>query len=155
MKLGADSTPLKMTIRPYQESDKTSVIQLWIDCGLVAPQNNPARDIERKLKVNPEWFLVGESEGRIIASCMAGYEGHRGWINYLAVAPSEQRKGHAAKIMREAERLLAAAGCPKINLQVRTSNRQVIEFYRSVGFTIDDVTSMGKRLEQDEPHESL
>lgn len=138
-----------MLIRPYQESDADAVVSLWNDCGLIAPQNNAIRDIERKLKVNPEWFLVGEIDGTIIASCMAGYEGHRGWINYLAVAPSEQRKGHAAMIMGTLEELLAAAGCPKINLQVRTTNEKVIEFYRSIGFTIDAVTSMGKRLEQD------
>jgi len=138
-----------MLIRPYRESDVDAVASLWSDCELTAPQNNPLLDIERKLKVNPEWFLVGEIEGTIIASCMAGYEGHRGWINYLAVAPSEQRKGHAAKIMGEVERLLRDAGCPKINLQVRTTNEKVVEFYRSIGFTIDEVTSMGKRLQSD------
>lgn len=139
-----------MIIRPYQTSDEEAVVKLWDDCGLVVPHNNPLRDIERKLGVNPEWFLVGKIEGTIIASCMAGYEGHRGWINYLAVAPSEQRKGHAAKIMNEAERLLRATGCPKINLQVRASNEEVIEFYRSIGFTVDPVTSMGKRLLADQ-----
>ena len=140
-----------MIIRPYQASDASTVVRLWSDCGLVVSHNNPLRDIERKLKVNPEWFLVGEIDETIIASCMAGYEGHRGWINYLAVAPSEQRKGHAAKIMGEAERLLRDAGCPKINLQVRSTNQAVIEFYQSIGFNIDPVTSMGKRLEQDSP----
>ena len=139
-----------MIIRPYQTSDEEAVVKLWDDCGLVVPHNNPLRDIERKLGVNPEWFLVGKIEGTIIASCMAGYEGHRGWINYLAVAPSEQRKGHAAKIMKEAERLLRATGCPKINLQVRASNEEAIEFYRSIGFTVDPVTSMGKRLLADQ-----
>ncbi len=79
------------------------------------------------------------------------YEGHRGWINYLAVAPECQRRGIARQIMEEAERLLRQAGCPKINLQVRTANAQVIEFYKRIGFKIDDVVSMGKRLETDKP----
>jgi ribosomal protein S18 acetylase RimI-like enzyme len=82
---------------------------------------------------------------------MVGYEGHRGWINYLAVAPEYQRRGVARQIMGQAERLLRQAGCPKINLQVRTANAQVIEFYKTIGFKIDDVVSMGKRLETDEP----
>jgi ribosomal protein S18 acetylase RimI-like enzyme len=138
-----------MKIRPYNSGDEKDVIQLWTDCGLVFPQNNALRDINRKLKVNPECFLVGELDGKIIASCMAGYEGHRGWINYLAVSPPLQRKGYAAMIMRKAEALLSEAGCPKINLQVRTSNQKVIEFYKSIGFKIDDVISMGKRLEHD------
>ena len=139
----------KMKIRTYQPRDKEAVIQLWRECGLIAPQNDPVKDIERKLKVNPEWFLVGEMDGRIIASCMAGYEGHRGWINYLAVLPDHQRQGLAGKIMEQAEKLLRAAGCPKINLQVRTSNSKVIAFYKSIGFTIDEAVSMGKRLEHD------
>ena len=92
---------------------------------------------------------MGEFEGRIVASCMAGYEGHRGWINYLAVAPRYRRRGFATKLMREAERILYRAGCPKINLQVRSSNTGVIEFYKAIEYSIDDVVSMGKRLQQD------
>ena len=136
-------------IRQYRTDDQQEVIDLWTRCGLVAAQNNPKRDIQRKLKVNPEWFLVGELEGEIIATCMAGYEGHRGWINYLAVAPWHKRNGFATQIMREAERNLRAAGCPKINLQIRTSNTGVIDFYKAIGYDIDDVVSMGKRLEHD------
>jgi ribosomal protein S18 acetylase RimI-like enzyme len=93
---------------------------------------------------------VGVLDGQIIATVMAGYEGHRGWLNYLGVDPKFQRHGFARAIVQEAERLLREAGCPKINLQVRTSNKDVIEFYRRVGYSIDDVTSMGKRLEQDD-----
>ena len=137
-------------IRQYDVADRDDVIELWRQCGLVVPQNDPGRDIERKLRVNPEWFLVGQLEGHIIATCMAGYEGHRGWINYLAVAPRYRRRGFAAKLMREAERILRKAGCPKINLQIRTSNSDVIEFYKAIGYSIDEVVSMGKRLEQDE-----
>lgn len=141
----------EMKIRKYQTDDQEMIIDLWERCGLVAPQNNPHKDIKRKLKVNPDWFLVGELNGKIIATCMAGYEGHRGWINYLAVAPDFQRQGFARQIMNKAESLLRAAGCPKINLQVRSSNAAVIEFYKAIGFSIDDVVSMGRRLEPDHP----
>ena len=139
-----------LSIRPYASSDESAVIVLWRECGLVVPQNDPKRDIERKMKVNPEWFLVGEVGGRIVATCMAGYEGHRGWINYLAVHPDYQRHGFGAQIMAEAERILRAVGCPKINLQVRTSNKKAIAFYESIGFKVDDVISMGKRLQHDD-----
>lgn len=138
-----------MLLRAYQTTDEEAVIALWQACGLVVPQNNPKRDIERKMQVNPELFLVGELDGKVIATCMAGYEGHRGWINYLAVAPEHQRKGFAQKIMQQAESLLRAAGCPKINLQVRSTNTVVIAFYEQLGFQIDAVTSLGKRLVSD------
>ncbi len=136
-------------IRQYQPQDQQQVINLWSACKLIIAHNDPRSDIQRKLKVNPEWFLVGQMDGKIVATCMAGYEGHRGWINYLAIDPDYQRRGLATRIMHKAEELLRNAGCPKINLQIRTSNTAVIEFYKSLGFTIDDVVSMGKRLVHD------
>ena len=141
---------MMIEIRPYEPGDEAQVVQLWIDCGLVVPWNNPSRDIKRKIDVQPELFLVGCLDGRIIATVMAGYEGHRGWINYLAVHPGHQRKGIAGRLMDKAEILLRATGCPKINLQVRSTNTNVIEFYRHIGYKIDDVVSLGKRLEPDE-----
>jgi ribosomal protein S18 acetylase RimI-like enzyme len=136
-------------IRPFKSDDEESVIALWRRCDLIRPWNDPHRDIERKLRVRPEWFLVGILDGEIVATVMAGYEGHRGWLNYLAVTPEFQRRGFARTIVVEAERLLLEAGCPKINLQIRTSNHGVIEFYRRLGYSVDDVVSMGKRLEHD------
>ena len=139
----------ELVIRPYQPQDETAVVQLWLQCNLVVPQNNPKRDIKRKLQVNPEWFLVGILGHHVVATCMAGYEGHRGWINYLAVSPHHRRQGIGRRIMEEAEKRLSAAGCPKINLQVREANRAVIQFYERIGYTRDPVASMGKRLEND------
>jgi ribosomal protein S18 acetylase RimI-like enzyme len=140
----------RLHIRPYRAGDEAAVINLWTACNLVVPHNDPRKDIRRKLQVNPEWFLIGEQDNQIISTCMVGYEGHRGWINYLAVSPHAQRRRVASRMMEEAERLLRKAGCPKINLQIRSTNLQVIEFYKSIGFKIDEVTSMGKRLEIDE-----
>ena len=139
-----------MQIRPYQPQDENAVVALWQQCDLIRAWNDPRKDIQRKLAVRPDLFLVGVLHGEIIACVMAGYEGHRGWLNYLAVAPQHQRCGHARAIVTEAERLLRGAGCPKINLQIRTSNGDVIEFYRRLGYSVDDVVSMGKRLERDD-----
>lgn len=140
----------QMHIRPFQPQDEEAVVSLWRRCDLVRPWNDPHKDIRRKRGVRPDWFLVGVLDGRIVACVMAGYEGHRGWLNYLAVDPDRQRQGLARAIVTEAERLLREAGCPKINLQIRTSNQGVIEFYRRLGYSIDDVVSMGKRLEHDD-----
>jgi ribosomal protein S18 acetylase RimI-like enzyme len=138
-----------MTVRSYQPADEAAVIALWQACDLLRPQNNPRKDIARKLRVNPEWFLVGVLDGRIVAAVMAGYEGHRGWINYLAVDPAQRRGGLGRTMMGEAEQRLRAAGCPKINLQVRSENTGVIEFYRRIGFAVEGAVSLGKRLAQD------
>ena len=139
-----------MLIRPYVESDESAVIALWQACELTRPWNDPAKDIRRKLGVQPEWFLVGEEAGRVVATAMAGYDGHRGWVNYLAVDPQARHGGRARALMAEIERLLRAAGCPKINLQIRSSNAQVLAFYERLGYGRDDVVSLGRRLIPDD-----
>jgi len=140
-----------MEIRPYSPKDEEAVVGLWTRCGLVRPQNDPHKDIARKSRVRPDLFLVGTLDGKVVAVVMAGYEGHRGWLNYLAVDPAHQRRGLGRLIVAQAERQLRDAGCPKVNLQVRASNEAAIEFYRRVGYSVDDVVSMGKRLEPDVP----
>ena len=135
-----------MLIRPFTEIDTDSVVALWEASGLTRPWNDPRKDIARKLEVQRELFLVGELDGRIVATAMAGYEGHRGWVNYLAVDPSERGAGHGRAIMAEVERLLTEGGCPKLNLQVRSDNEQALEFYRALGYSVDAAVSLGKRL---------
>ena len=135
-----------MIIRSFGPADQAAVIQLWQACGLVVPWNDPARDIERKLAVGAELFLVGEQEGKLVAAAMGGYEGHRGWVNYLAVHPDAQGRGYARQIMEELESRLKAMGCPKLNIQVRESNTDVLRFYEALGYSNDKVVSLGKRL---------
>ncbi len=136
-------------IRKFEPADELAVIVLWQACDLVRPQNDPKKDIARKLRVNPEWFLIAESGGCIVGAVMVGYEGHRGWINYLAVDPTHRRGGIGRALMAEAERVLHAAGCPKINLQVRPDKKEVVAFYAALGFSVEGAISLGKRLERD------
>ena len=137
-------------IRPFRVEDTEAVVALWRQAGLVVPWNDPYRDIERKLTVQPELFLVAENEDghgpAIVGTAMAGYDGHRGWVNYLAVDESRRSEGFGARLMAEAERLLADRGCPKVNLQVRSTNQGVIDWYRSLGYEPDHAVSLGKRL---------
>ena len=141
----------EMTIRQYSPEDENAVVELWHKCNLVRAWNNPKLDIERKLKVNPELFLVGLVDGRVVATVMGGYEGHRGWVNYLAVDPSCQRRGLARRIMEEIEKKILVMGCPKINLLIRADNLEVVKFYEGIEYKTDEVVSMGKRLVEDEP----
>lgn len=142
---------MALDIRPFDPKDEESVVTLWERCGLVRPLNNPRGDIRRKLQVRPDLFLVGLLGGRIVATAMAGYEGHRGWLNYVAVDPDHQRTGLGREMVSAAEHLLHDAGCPKVNLQVRSSNQPVLEFYRKLGYSVDEVVSLGKRLAHDTP----
>lgn len=143
-----------MQIRPFEPRDEPAVIALWEQCGLTRPWNDPRKDIARKLAVQPELFLVGLLDGRIMATVMAGYEGHRGWVNYLAVAPEHRSRGFGQALMTGVERLLLERGCPKVCLLVRTSNTAVLEFYRSLGYAQDEAVSLGKRLIDDTKNEA-
>lgn len=140
-----------LTIRPFEDDDEDAVIALWRDCGLLRPWNDPHKDIARKKAAQRELFLVARRGPDLVASVMAGYEGHRGWVYYLAVAPLAQRQGHGEALMHEVERRLLERGCPKINLMVRASNAGVIDFYRRLGYSVDDVVALGKRLIVDGP----
>ncbi len=138
-----------MKIRAYKQKDKDQVINLWKKCDLVVPWNDPEKDIERKVKDSSGLFFVGELKGKIIAVCMAGYDGHRGSINYLGVKTEQQGKGYARQMVEYTEKKLKETGCPKINLMVRKTNLSVIEFYKAVGYEDDPVVVLSKRLIQD------
>jgi ribosomal protein S18 acetylase RimI-like enzyme len=137
---------MALTIRPYIAEDQMAVIAMWEACRLVVPQNDPEKDIRTKMRFQPDLFLVALMEDRLVGTVMVGYEGHRGWINYLAVPPEHRRRGIGKALMGAAEAALRALGCPKINLQVRRSNTAVMQFYQTMGFREDDVISLGKRL---------
>jgi ribosomal protein S18 acetylase RimI-like enzyme len=137
-------------IRGYRSDDRNDLVALWQLGGLTRAWNDPDRDIDRKVAKDPDNLLVLEVDDRLIGSVMVGYDGHRGWINYLVVHPDHRGTGLGRVLMHEAERRLCALGCPKVNLQVRSSNRSAIDFYRRIGYSVDDVVSLGRRLEVDE-----
>ena len=137
-------------IRIFDPADTEPVVALWEARGLVRPWNDPRRDIARKATVQPELFLVAVDDDEIVAAGMAGFDGHRGWVNYLAVAPDRRGAGIGRTLMTEFEQRLEALGCPKVNLQVRAGNEEVLAFYRALGYGVDDVVSLGKRLIPDD-----
>jgi ribosomal protein S18 acetylase RimI-like enzyme len=140
-------------IRPYQEPDITNVVALWERCGLVVPQNDPHKDIAAKIRFQPDLFLIAQLDWQLVGTVMAGYEGHRGWLNYLAVDPEHQRKGYGRLLVEAAEHKLADLGCPKVNLQIRGSNKQALAFYRAIGYVTEDRIGMGKRIVLPEANE--
>lgn len=133
-------------LRTFCKQDSEAVVNLWSSCELTRSWNNPHKDIERKLDVNDELFIVAVQDDRIVGTVMGGYDGHRGWINYLAVDIDYRRSGLGRELMGEVEARLFALGCPKINLQIRSDNTAVIAFYQAIGFVDDNVQSFGKRL---------
>lgn len=144
-----------MKIRPFLESDEPAAARLWRDVFPdVVPHavratdqhNHPETDIRRKLAIQRELFLVATIGSELVGTAMAGYDGHRGWVYYLVVHPGRRRQGIGRALMAEVERRLERMSCPKLNLQVRASNQQVVSFYRKLGYEVEERISMGKRL---------
>lgn len=133
-------------VRAFAEADAEAVVALWQRCGLTRPWNDPYADIARKLRVQPELFLVGTVAGRVVASAMAGYDGHRGNVYYLAVDAERRGRGYGRAIMAGVSERLVALGCPKINLMIRGDNLDAIAFYERVAYAKQDVVVYGFRL---------
>jgi ribosomal protein S18 acetylase RimI-like enzyme len=141
---GGNNLPSIVT---YDPSHFDGVRALWREAFPNDPPWNAAEiAIPAKLKIQPKLFLVAVDRGCVVGSIMAGYDGHRGWLYTAAVLQSHQRQGIGTALVAEAENLLSAMGCTKINLQVRSSNTAVTRFYISLGYEIEERVSMGKRL---------
>jgi ribosomal protein S18 acetylase RimI-like enzyme len=136
----------QLQIRPYQAEDEEQVIALWQRCRLVRAGNDPQEEIRRKVAFQPDLFLVGLFDTEVVATAMAGYEGRRGWLNYVAVSPEHERRGVGRAMVENAIALLKAQGCPKVNLQIVATYEAVVGFYQSLGFDVEELISMGKRL---------
>jgi ribosomal protein S18 acetylase RimI-like enzyme len=135
-------------IRSYEESDEQAVANLWQEVFPDAPAwNDPVTDIRRKLTVQPDLFFVALKDRQLVGTAMAGYDGHRGWIYYVVVSPNHRRQGIGNALMGHAEGALMKMGCPKLNLQVRATNHEVVAFYKQLGYEIEERISMAKRLD--------
>jgi ribosomal protein S18 acetylase RimI-like enzyme len=135
-------------VRSFQEEDRAAVIDLWRRSGLIVSWNDPGADIDRKLQVQPELFLVGVETDMIVGTVMGGYDGHRGWVYYLAVAPEFRRRGYARLLLDRVSKLLRDMGCAKLNIMIRSTNQEVRAFYQRLGFTEEDVVCCGKRFKE-------
>lgn len=136
---------MTVRIRAFEERDTDAVVALWEASGLTRPWNDPRKDILRKLAVQPELFLVAVDDA-VIGSVMAGYDGHRGWLYYLAASPDRRGEGIGRSLVERAEELLVAMGCPKVQLMVRPENAEVRAFYDALGYEPFDTWATGKRL---------
>lgn len=122
------------------------VIQLWHDCGLTRPWNDPVRDFDSAL-ASPASAILILKDRALAASVMVGFDGHRGWVYYLAVSPDRRREGFGRRLMGEAEQWLKARGAPKIQLMVREDNEAAIGFYEALGLERQKVVTLGRFLD--------
>lgn len=137
----------KLVTRNYKRADKTAVAELWRDCDVSKPWNDPTQDIGDLSRARQAQLIVGELDGRVVASAAAAYDGHRGWVYYVAVAPALQGQGIGRAVMAAAEEWLAARGANKVQLMIRPENRSARDFYAAIGYHAAPRTMMQKWLD--------
>ncbi len=136
-----------MKIRSFHPLDEPGVVNLWKEVlPDSAPHNDPERSLKNKLAVDTELLLVAVADDAVVGTVMGGYDGHRGWVYSLAVLPEHRREGIGSALIRELEARLKSRGCLKVNLQVRSTNTGVVEFYEQMGYDMEERLSLGKRL---------
>lgn len=133
------------TIRPAGAADRDAVVALWHACDLTRPWNDPEGDFDRALGHAAATIFVAEQEARIAGTVMAGFDGHRGWIYYLGVAPARRGEGLARRLLDAACDWLGAQGCPKVELMVREGN-DAAALYRRLGWEPQGVQVFGRWL---------
>jgi len=138
-----------MIIRTVEPGDMDAVVALWHEAGLTRPWNDPIADFHRKRAVQADMFYVATASDGVIGTALAGYDGHRGWIHYLAVSERARQRGVGRALVEKAEAALANLGCPKVQLQVRPDNDRVLSFYERLGYSTYDAINLGKRLVED------
>ncbi len=138
---------MAVSVRVFSHGDRDGVLELWREVFHGDPSHRvPHLDLERKLAVQPELLFVAVDAGTVVGTAMAGYDGHRGWVYYLAVGPAHRRRGIGRRLVERIEEALAGRGCPKINLQIRAGNDRAVAFYEALGYRVEERVSMGKRL---------
>jgi len=146
------SPPDSTTPREAHATEAHAVIALWEACGLTRPWNDPQADFAQALAGPASTILVvgdengGAGQGDLAGSVMVGFDGHRGWVYYLAVAPARQRSGLGRVLMAAAEAWLRARGAPKIQLMVRADNAAALGFYEALGLERQQVVTLGRFL---------
>jgi len=138
---------VSMIIREATETDREGVVALWQSCDLTRSWNDPVADFDRALAWLGSTVFVIDGDAGIIASAMTGYDGHRGWIYYLAVAPEARGTGLARALLDRCGEWLAALGCPKVELMVRDGNPHA-GIYPALGWERSDVSVYARWLDR-------
>src|SRR3546814_642438 len=136
-----------MEIRRYAESDFAAVVALWDEAGISVPYNDPTQEIPLALASPNTALFIGEEGSELVATILAGHDGHRGWLYKLAVSPARRHQGLGRQLVAHAEAWLAEQGMPKINLMIRDTNAAVRDFYVRLGYAVAPRIVMQKGLD--------
>ena len=138
-----------MRIREFHLADYGDVVDIWKRAGLILRPGDELDGVKVKLQRDPDLFLVAEENGEIVGVVMGAWDGRRGWINHLAVAPNRQRQGIGRALIEELEKRLLEKGAKKVNAQIYRWNTKSFDFFKSVGYEVhSDLVMIGKHIKQ-------
>jgi len=138
-----------MRIREFHLADYGDVVDIWKRAGLILRPGDELDGVKVKLQRDPDLFLVAEEYGEIVGVVMGAWDGRRGWINHLAVAPNRQRQGIGRALIEELEKRLLEKGAKKVNAQIYRWNTKSFDFFKSVGYEAhSDLVMIGKYIKQ-------
>ena len=136
-----------IAIRACAAEDCAGAVALWTRSGLTRPWNDPEADFQLALASPSSTLLGGFSGPSLVATVMAGFDGHRGWLYYLAVEAEHRRRGLGSRMVEAAETWLRQLGAPKLQFMVREENAAALRFYERLGFERQSVVTLGRRLD--------
>lgn len=136
-----------MEFSPLTDTDIPALKSLWDRCDMLRPWNPADEDIADYRAHPTADILVAFDDDQVIASAAVGYDGHRGWVYYVAADPDRRGQGLGRAAMEAAESWLRARGVRKLQLMVRESNHGVLGFYEALGYEDGHCKLMQKWLD--------
>ena len=121
------------TMRYYHE-----IIDLWKRSGIEVSSSDTRDEIAKMLKRNPDLFLIGKENEKVIAVVMGAFDGRRGYVHHLAIAPDYQKKGYGKMMMDELIEKFHIKKVHKVHLFIEKNNKEVADFYRKLGWEVRD-----------------
>jgi ribosomal protein S18 acetylase RimI-like enzyme len=135
-----------MEIRTYRDGDGDRLRTFWLTCGIKIRPGDDDASLARFAERNPGLFLLGEEDGHLVGSALAGWDGRRGWLYHVAVHRDERRRGIGRRLVTELEERLRAIGCPKVNLIVWDDNTWAMRFWEALGYRHEKTVEYAKEL---------
>ena len=122
------------TIRFARATDVSAVLALWRESDAEPSHTDDAESLLRLIDHDPEALVVAEADHRIVGSVMAAWDGWRGSIYRLVVAPPHRGTGLGRRLVEVAEERLAAAGALRVQAIVVETDPRATGFWRAAGW---------------------
>jgi ribosomal protein S18 acetylase RimI-like enzyme len=125
-------------IRAATPHDLPGVLELWGRTGLPPGATDDVDALAGLLATDPGALLVAEREGRVVGALIASWDGWRGGMYRLAVAPEDRRRGVGRQLVSAGEARLRAFGARRIAAPLDASEPGAVAFWRAVGYVAQE-----------------